>query len=658
VVALTALLLRHYASPEVSLVVYCSTGVAWLTAMSIVALVPIDVWATMSQQPVPQIGTLWDLSYWITFFLTWLIIPIHQGYVDAGDFTISGRLRTSIRDNLLFWLVMIVVGVIGIAMLIFMAHFDLQDLPGYGIALSNAFGLLAAVFLLGFGLIHIPKMLWSQASPEVSLRTGVNKLGKLAEKVDDACFELSTVATVVQATRQQMNRRDPLREYMDIIYTYAEEESPIKPSAVAGANGFVDMEAMSVDDLDYGTTIKGLASLRRRVKRAVNIFKGARQQYCSKANQVQELDEICKSRRTRDYKTRSSVPQVLWIYKCLVRPWVLRLCAVVLGAVSLCVIFAEATIGAGRHPDLSPFSIVIHAEQNRAEIGLQLLVLLPLVYMCTCTYYSLFKLGIFSSFYFMVPGSTSSFSLLVNAALMCRFAPPLCYNFMHIIHVDDPTDGESQATTFAKKMAAMDLIPLLGSEFNKWFPLVLVAYCGILALTSMTGCHCMEGFVPGRLTFDKDEEPDDEHSERGRTLLRKEQEARTKGMALGSGLGLDAWYTGRAGTNSQIGRPAAAPSGSAYRSSRSSSGGGASANLEEDGAHLSGALGGAGRAGWWPWRRAAAETTEQSLLPSRTRLPSNVTPPASAAPSLDNIFASLGSSRNSNPRLDEDTIFR
>lgn len=61
------------------------------------------------------------------------------------------------------------------------------------------------------------------------------------------------------------------------------------------------------------------------------------------------------------------------------RPWVLRLVALALAAVSVCVIFAEATIGAGRHPDLSPFSIMVHHKANRAEIGLQLLALLPLV---------------------------------------------------------------------------------------------------------------------------------------------------------------------------------------------------------------------------------------------------------------------------------------
>lgn len=121
--------LRYYASPNTPLAVYCSTGLAWLTSFSIIALVPIDVWATMSEQDNEIIGVLWDISYWyvwhpaaymthkclhrtvpgmrqtllnaaltliccdcrITFLLTWLFIPIHQGYVDAGDFSVSGR---------------------------------------------------------------------------------------------------------------------------------------------------------------------------------------------------------------------------------------------------------------------------------------------------------------------------------------------------------------------------------------------------------------------------------------------------------------------------------------------------------------------------------------------------------------------------------------
>ncbi len=41
------------------------TGYAWLTAMMVIALVPIDVWAAyiMSSETFP-IKILWNIAYW------------------------------------------------------------------------------------------------------------------------------------------------------------------------------------------------------------------------------------------------------------------------------------------------------------------------------------------------------------------------------------------------------------------------------------------------------------------------------------------------------------------------------------------------------------------------------------------------------------------
>ena len=47
------------------------------------------------------------------------------------------------------------------------------------------------------------------------------------------------------------------------------------------------------------------------------------------------------------------------MYKCVAKPWVMRLGALLLGAVSFMVVWSEATIGLGRKPDLSPFSLVL-----------------------------------------------------------------------------------------------------------------------------------------------------------------------------------------------------------------------------------------------------------------------------------------------------------
>ncbi len=43
-------------------------------------------------------------------------------------------------------------------------------------------------------------------------------MGRAAEKLEDATFEMQLVATVVEATSQPLPRRDPLRPLMDVIY--------------------------------------------------------------------------------------------------------------------------------------------------------------------------------------------------------------------------------------------------------------------------------------------------------------------------------------------------------------------------------------------------------------------------------------------------------
>jgi hypothetical protein len=59
-----------------------------------------------------------------------------------------------------------------------------------------------------------------------------SRLGRCADTLEDAAAELQSVITVVEATSQPMSRRDPMRPYMDIIYKYAQDKSPFKPSMV------------------------------------------------------------------------------------------------------------------------------------------------------------------------------------------------------------------------------------------------------------------------------------------------------------------------------------------------------------------------------------------------------------------------------------------
>ncbi len=58
------------------------------------------------------------------------------------------------------------------------------------------------------------------------------RLGRCADTLEDAATEVQSVITVVEATSQPMSRRDPMRPYMDVIYKYAQDKSPFKPSMV------------------------------------------------------------------------------------------------------------------------------------------------------------------------------------------------------------------------------------------------------------------------------------------------------------------------------------------------------------------------------------------------------------------------------------------
>ena len=62
-------------------------------------------------------------------------------------------------------------------------------------------------------------------------------------------------------------------------------------------------------------------------------------------------------------------PQMM-MYKCVGKPWVMRGGALVLGAASFMVVWSEATIGLGRKPDVSPFSLVPPPPFQSAPFGL------------------------------------------------------------------------------------------------------------------------------------------------------------------------------------------------------------------------------------------------------------------------------------------------
>ena len=107
---------------------------------------------------------LYAIPYWATQILTWLLLPLHQLYADAGDFTVRARLRTSVRENAMFYAVSGVLGLIGMLILVITKGVSIAGIASGGVALSLSFSIATGVFLMGYGFSEIPRVCWLRSS--------------------------------------------------------------------------------------------------------------------------------------------------------------------------------------------------------------------------------------------------------------------------------------------------------------------------------------------------------------------------------------------------------------------------------------------------------------------------------------------------------------
>ncbi|KAJ3695835.1 hypothetical protein LUZ60_001212 [Juncus effusus] len=475
--------LRYFAGPDVPRYVLLTVGYTWFCSVAIIILVPADIWSTITNHDKAGIGFFWSLSYWSTFILTWAVVPLIQGYEDAGDFTVKDRFRTSIHSNLLFYSIVGSIGLFGLILLIIMHHNWGGSIMGFAMACSNTFGLVTGAFLLGFGLSEIPKSIWRNADWTNRQKVLSHRVAKMAVRLDEAHQEFSNAIVVAQATSNQMSKRDPLRPYMDIIDSMLvqmlREDPGFKPSG----------GRLGENDMDYDTDEKTMAALRRQLRRAREEYYRYKSEYMNYVMEALELEDTIKNFERRDangWKYFSSfrdnrsgtlgslldITEFLW--KCVLRKQVQKALAIILGIISAAILLAEATL-LPSSVDLSLFSILINAV-GKQEVLVQIAAFVPLMYMCVCTYYSLFKIGMLM-FYSLTPRQTSSVSLLMICSMVARYAPPISYNFLNLIRLDD-----NAKTIFEKRMGNIDdAVPFFGKGFNKIYPLIMVIYTLLVA---------------------------------------------------------------------------------------------------------------------------------------------------------------------------------
>ncbi|KAG8641032.1 hypothetical protein MANES_13G096600v8 [Manihot esculenta] len=460
------------------------------------------------------------------------VVPLIQGFEDAGDFTVTERLKTSIHANLVFYLIVGSIGLFGLILLVLTQKRSGSNVLGVAMACSNTFGLVTGAFLLGFGLSEIPKNLWRNADWTTRQKVLSHKIAKMAVKLDDAHQELSNAIVVAQATSTQMSKRDPLRPYMNVIDNMLaqmfREDPSFKPQG----------GRLGENDMDYDTDEKSMATLRRHLRVAREGYYRYKSEYMNYVLEALELEDTIKNyergsstgwkyissfRPARTGKLGACLDTMEFFLRCILSKQFEKLSAIVLGTMSAAILLAEATLLPSSF-NLSLFSLLINSI-GKQEIFVQVLALIPLMYMCICTYYSLFKIGMLM-FYSLTPRQTSSVSLLMICSMVARYAPPISYNFLNLINLD-------AKTIFEKRMGKIDdVLKIFGSGFNKIYPLIMVIYTLLVASNFFDRVFGFFGSWK-RFRFQTETDDTDGFDPSGLIILQKERSWLEQGQKVG-----------------------------------------------------------------------------------------------------------------------------
>ncbi|KAI8581661.1 hypothetical protein K450DRAFT_230566 [Umbelopsis ramanniana AG] len=425
--------------------------IGWFSPFWIVFLLPLDLastryencqgtckvpFALVSQQ---FLYVAWRTIYWISFCLTWAIIPLLQAYVNAGEFTVAAKFRYAISINLKFYLVYAVVAIIGLVYLIIGNGYTTRDkLQGYVMAMANSWGLLLAIIFMGYGLVAIPRKLWYAANVRKQLKHLYIRAPKVKEECMDSELEYTDIAKTIRKVDHKVHSDDPLlRHAVDLILKRFPAVHDVEMR-----NTFRSTTIPRQLTEDY------LVDLNQRMIKATRMRDRKLALWNNLIRDAFYLQDIIANQDSLDHHFYSTVRplsegttltdikiRLEWWWSIRIKPILARTLAILCAMISVCVIWSELTFNV-RQPVLSIVAIALRAcGLNYAAV--EVMSFLTLTYMCLCTYTSLFRLKVFN-LYLLVPNHhTDENSMLWFTGYLCRMmyvfldflkdAPPLSY---------------------------------------------------------------------------------------------------------------------------------------------------------------------------------------------------------------------------------------
>ncbi|KAI5957150.1 hypothetical protein KGF54_000078 [Candida jiufengensis] len=407
---------------------------------------------------------IWKSNYWITFLLTWLILPMLLEYYRSGHNDPINKLKDSAKENIKFQVIMLGVSLIGLIYLLIDVGLNFNHIKLMIIAIAHVYSLILATWLMGHGLTSIPRNKWIQGSVLKDLNHQYLKIPKLVDELEDTKISFrEDVLKVLILKQNYTSESEEDFNYRDwILNLYESIPGEIKEQVEK--QYLHDTTNIDRDQLNDSYMTKLNSDFNSNLNRLI----GYQSEFNRLIGKIMRLEDVLNAVSTKELVFRIDNHKVLWsprfnfIYWYYIRPTANKVTAVILGLASLIILQSEFF----HSTKLSLLNVLIYSTGIYNYSILQFIILsLFFSYMLFSALNSLTQLKIFNM-YHLVPHNSDPVSACWYAMYIARMTIPLSYNFITLF--------VSRKSIFEEWFGQSIHLTGLFNLLNNWIPRLIL----------------------------------------------------------------------------------------------------------------------------------------------------------------------------------------
>ena len=536
---LATIIILSYVRKGTNKLVIIISSLTWFFNFYMVVLLPYDICLTnkikrkeslteAEQKTSSIIKITYNIAYWSTFFLSWLILPLLKSYESSGEFTRWEKFIYSIKSNLIFFGVVLLVCIF----LFIWAFFKLKK-ETISFFFKNIYnfnyvlGLSIMLLLLSYSLIKLPIKIYESMNYENTIQyyeyTAKNINDKLVvvkmELTENGHQLLETMEdskiikemqddNILNSNKNYSNKKNIFiyQKYMKEKFDYLLKNSKIfgieiksnsfgsKQEPIHDKGNLVQLIKKIMkeewDDLRLQCQMQKIYSKWSTLKSILILGKKNKYKINSRYYKIgkDKSEKIMVDKKDDSFITLNNISNFKIWYYLKIRQIFIFILTVILFIFGGIIFISEISIPLPWN--LSIFGLLISSITN--VFILHIILFIQIIYLLGMSMYTLFSLKI-SGYYGMYRNrQTDSISLLYFSDNINRIIFPLCLNV--IMMVDK---GEKKYKTILESIFGINMQNQVFVIFNNYSPLILILCVlinGFNVFTKIGKCFGIDNF--------------------------------------------------------------------------------------------------------------------------------------------------------------------